>query len=146
MGGAAKMGSLADLCDGVMAKLSEEKKTLADREATLKRSRDQLEAEKTAMTAAGISEDDLLHLNVGGEIFAVKRSTLLIGPEDSYLKAMFSGRWDESVIRDPEGRIVLNMTPKVFSTILSYLRTVQLFPERKKLKLSTEKEYQEELA
>ena len=134
------MASLSELCTGVVAKLASEQEALAGREATLKaeiagreaalkRDRDQLEIEKDEMMKLGASEDEVLHLNAGGELFMVKRSTLLMAPHDSLFNAMFSGRWDESLSKDAEGRIFLDMSPKVFSAILSYLRVVRLDPE-----------------
>lgn len=107
-------------------------------EAAPQRSREQIkeekdqQEEKEEMPNLGASENDVLHLNAGGELFMVKRSTLLLAPKDSLFNAMFSGRWDHSLSKDSEGRIFLEMSPEVFSLILSYLRILRLDPASKK--------------
>mmetsp|Transcript_87718 Transcript_87718/g.283290 ORF Transcript_87718/g.283290 Transcript_87718/m.283290 type:complete len:155 (+) Transcript_87718:63-527(+) len=130
------MASLSVLCDSVKEKLSAEQRSLAERETALEADREKLQAEKAAMMKAGITESDFLDINVGGQIFAVSRSTLLMSPEDSTLNAKFSGRWDESISRDAEGRMLLDMSPPVFSSILSYLRAMRLeYPAKKRRSL-----------
>lgn len=141
--------SLADLCDAVKDKLSEEVTNLAERSKELENERAKFEAEKRALTRAGITEGDVLTINAGGQIFIVKRSTLLMAPEEGLLHAMFSGRWDDSIARDSENRIILDMSPQVFSTILSHLRVLRLEDRtsaaRRQEKLPIDKVYEKEL-
>mmetsp|Transcript_26634 Transcript_26634/g.61290 ORF Transcript_26634/g.61290 Transcript_26634/m.61290 type:complete len:259 (-) Transcript_26634:374-1150(-) len=93
-----------------------------------------------------IVKDDILELNVGGESFMVRRSTMLLAPEDSHLHAMFSGRWDDSLLRDAQGKIFLDITPCVFGAVLSYLRATQLGqPSRNRRILRIQPQYEEEL-
>jgi len=140
------MASLSVLCDAAEEKLSAEQKLLAERETALEADREKLQAEKEAMMKAGITESDLLSINVGGQIFAVKRSTLLMAPEGSLLSLMFSGRWDASISRDAEGRMFLDMSPPVFSSILSYLRAMRLeCPAKKRRSLPIDQMYEAEL-
>jgi len=140
------MASLTVLCDAVKEKLSSEQRLLAERETAVAADREKLQAEKEAMMKAGITESDLLIINVGGQIFAVKRSTLLMAPEDSSLNAMISGRWDESISRDAEGRMFLDMSPPVFSSILSYLRAIRLgCPAKRRRSLPIDEMYEAEL-
>mmetsp|Transcript_20277 Transcript_20277/g.47398 ORF Transcript_20277/g.47398 Transcript_20277/m.47398 type:complete len:265 (-) Transcript_20277:44-838(-) len=68
---------------------------------------------------------DVVQLNVGGQIFATTRDTLLSEP--SLLSAMFSpdrpwlpGRTDE------EGTVFIDRDPRYFAPILNFLRTRQL--------------------
>ena len=65
------------------AELEEEKRALGER-AT------ELDGEIEAMTKIGVSDEDILELNVAVEIITVKRGTLLVAPPQSVLHAMFS--------------------------------------------------------
>jgi len=96
--------------------------------------RKQIKAEKRGTAKESVNEDEILELNVGGEVFMVKRSTMLFAPDDSHLNAMFRGHYG-SMSRDAQGRIFLDMSPRVFSVILSYLRAVGMDPTRKKKRL-----------
>ena len=69
--------------------------------------------------------DDVIELNVGGQTMATKRSTLC-QVEGSLLSSMFSGRWDDSMSRDKDGRIFLDFDPTYFAFILVYLRAKKI--------------------
>jgi hypothetical protein len=70
-----------------------------------------------------------LKLNIGGTIFSgVKRETLCAVPE-SHLAQLFSGRWEERLLRDSKGRIFLDVHPECFGKILSFLSDRVLRPE-----------------
>ena len=101
------------------SRLENEKKELLART-------ERLEAEKEAMMKSGVADGDVLDLDVGGEMFRVQRGTLLLAPEESHLHAMFSGRWEESLARNAEGKIFIDMSPNVFRVILSRLRSSKL--------------------
>jgi len=118
--------SFSELCDAVGASLEKEKEDLKQQELKLQSDREQLETEKNAMSNyINSNDDDIIELNVGGTHFTVYRSTLLQAPEGTMFNAMFSGRWDESLTKDAKERIFLDMTPSVFSVILSHLRTLK---------------------
>ena len=68
---------------------------------------------------------DVIELNVGGERMATLRSTLC-QVEGSLLASMFSGRWEDSMSHDKEGRIFLNFDPKYFALILGHLRAKEI--------------------
>ena len=69
--------------------------------------------------------DDVIELNVGGQAMTTKRSTLCqVG--GSLLSSMFSGRWDNSMSRDKDGRIFLDFNPTYFAFILDYLRAKKI--------------------
>lgn len=130
---------MADKLSEVFGQLTQqferEQHELREQQGALSRAQQELQAEKAAMMQAGISDADVLELNVGGSILSTKRSTLLQAPEDSVLHAMFSGRWDHSIARDQQGRMFLDFTPKLFEKILCYLRTCRLVPPDQGMKL-----------
>ena len=78
-------------------------------------------AEKLRMKAVEVSDDDIINLNVGGKKMTTKRSTLC-QVEGSLLASMFSGRWEDSLARDEDGRIFFDFNPQYFVYILDYLR------------------------
>ncbi|XP_063221701.1 BTB/POZ domain-containing protein KCTD3 isoform X2 [Bacillus rossius redtenbacheri] len=63
---------------------------------------------------------DIVHLNVGGTRFSTSRQTLMWVP-DSFFTALLSGRI--SSLKDEMGAIFIDRDPKLFATILNYLRT-----------------------
>ena len=77
--------------------------------------------EKLRMKAVEVSDDDIINLNVGGKKMTTKRSTLC-QVEGSLLASMFSGRWEDSLARDEDGRIFFDFNPQYFVYILDYLR------------------------
>ena len=72
-------------------------------------------------TPVEVSDDDIINLNVGGKKMTTKRSTLC-QVEGSLLTSMFSGRWEDSLARDEDGRIFFDFNPQYFVYILDYLR------------------------
>ena len=78
-------------------------------------------AEKLRMKVVEVSDDDIINLNVGGKKMTTKRSTLC-QVEGSLLASMFSGRWEDSLARDEDGRIFFDFNPQYFVYILDYLR------------------------
>ena len=78
-------------------------------------------AEKLRMQTVEVSDDDIINLNVGGKKMTTKRSTLC-QVEGSLLASMFSGRWEDSLARDEDGRIFFDFNPQYFVYILDYLR------------------------
>eukprot|EP00439_Symbiodinium_sp_Y106_P055869 s3758_g7.t2 len=74
-------------------------------------------------------EDDLIALNVGGEVFTTRRSTLCVF-DDSYLSNLFSGRWEASIEKDSAGRYFLDFDPVCFRLLLNVLRTKRFESQR----------------
>ncbi|CAE7222408.1 SHKBP1 [Symbiodinium sp. CCMP2592] len=74
-------------------------------------------------------EDDLIALNVGGEVFTTRRSTLCVF-DDSYLSNLFSGRWEASIEKDSAGRYFLDFDPVCFRLLLNILRTKRFESQR----------------
>jgi hypothetical protein len=62
----------------------------------------------------------IVHLNVGGQLFNVKLSTLSVRG-DNFFTSLLSGRI--GVVKDEQDRIYINLSPDLFVPILHYLRT-----------------------
>ena len=75
------------------------------------------------MKSLGSGCQDLVELNIGGELVTAKRSTLC-HVEGSLLASMFSGRWEKSLVRDASGRVFLDFDPKQFLVVLNHLRHI----------------------
>ena len=93
--------------------------------ARMKAELDAYNAEKQRMKAVEVSDNDIIHLNVGGHKLTTKRSTLC-QVEGSLLASMFSGRWEDSLERDQDGAIFFNYNPQYFVVILDYLRAKKI--------------------
>jgi len=70
-------------------------------------------------------EDEVLTLNVGGELLTTRRSTLCLY-EGSYLANIFSGRWESCIERDRQGHFFLDFDPISFRLILNFLRSKRI--------------------
>jgi hypothetical protein len=93
--------------------------------AKMKAELDAYNAEKQRMKAVVVSDNDIIHLNVGGHKLTTKRSTLC-QVEGSLLASMFSGRWEDSLERDQDGAIFFDFNPQYFVVILDYLRAKKI--------------------
>jgi hypothetical protein len=93
--------------------------------AKMKAELDAYNAEKQRMKAVEVSDNDIIHLNVGGHKLTTKRSTLF-QVEGSLLASMFSGRWEDSLERDQDGAIFFDFNPQYFLVILDYLRAKKI--------------------
>ena len=93
--------------------------------AKMKAELDAYNAEKQRMKAVEVSDNDIIHLNVGGHKLTTKRSTLC-QVEGSLLASMFSGRWRNSLERDQDGAIFFDFNPQYFVVILDYLRAKKI--------------------
>lgn len=107
--------------------LDDEKRRLADelaqRRLQVQQERQAIEHERTRMRVVTSEVDDeVLTLNVGGSVFATRRSTICLY-EGSYLAMLFSGRWESSIERDAEGRFFLDFDPASFRLVLNFLRS-----------------------
>jgi hypothetical protein len=93
--------------------------------AKMKAELDAYNAEKQRMKAVEVSDNDIIHLNVGGHKLTTKRSTLC-QVEGSLFASMFSGRWEDSLERDQDGAIFFDFNPQYFLVILDYLRAKKI--------------------
>jgi hypothetical protein len=72
-----------------------------------------------------VGDEDIIHLNVGGQKITTKRSTLC-QVEYSLLASMFSGRWEDNLERDQDGVVFFDFNPQYFVVILDYLRAKEI--------------------
>ena len=86
---------------------------------------DAFNEEKKRIQAVVVRDDDIVRLNVGGQKFTSKRSTLC-QVKGSLFATMFNGRWENSVERDEEGAVFFDFNPQCFSYILDYLRVKKI--------------------
>ena len=89
--------------------------------AALRAERHSFEDEKQRMAEASARRSDVLTLNLGGERVVQRRRSTLCVAEDSFLAARFSGRWEQELDRDEEGRYFINYSPELFLPLLDYL-------------------------
>lgn len=75
------------------------------------------------------SGDDLLEINAGGKIIVTKRSILMHYTNGTLLNALFSGRYNKFLQRDGSGRMFLDVNPKCFQSILTYLNELVISSE-----------------
>lgn len=92
--------------------------------------------------AAACPYPEVLELNVGGQVYVTKRSTLVSVP-DTTLHAMFTRCTPRELPRDSRGRFFIDRDGFLFRYILDFLRDRQLvlpehFPERERLQREAE--------
>lgn len=75
-----------------------------------------------AMTLPG---DDIIELNVGGQLMSTTRAVLCCA-EGSLLAGMFSGNFEEGHKRDKDGRVFLDVDPPLFAKLLTFLRLCRI--------------------
>ena len=119
-------GDLLNKFDDLVKRFREEFNEIVEKErANLKAEVEALNAEKQRMEAIEVSDDDIIHLNVGGQRFTTTRSTLW-QVEGSLLATMFNGRWEDRVKRDKDGVVFFDFNPEYFGWILDYLRAKKI--------------------
>jgi len=90
-------------------------------ERQLETKRQNLEQLERRLFALASDIDDVVELNIGGQLMSTSRSVLR-SAEGSLLSGMFSGNFDNGLKRDKEGRIFMDVDPHLFAKILSHLR------------------------
>ena len=101
---------------------------IEDKEKAVEEGLAALEAEKEAMKSRDTTGTDIIKVNVSGTHMDVLRSTLCL-IEGSMLAIQFSGRWEDSMKKDEDGRIFLNYDPDSFKLILKELWECEMDPE-----------------
>ena len=71
-----------------------------------------------------LNDDDIIHLNVGGQRLSTTRATLC-RVQGSLLASMFSGRWEGAHKLDNDGAVFLDYNPEFFVPVLNYLRAME---------------------
>ena len=72
-----------------------------------------------------VQKTDMIKLNIGGTKMYASRDTLTT-VKGSRLDALFSGRWENKLLRDEEGRIFLDLDPVIFKSLLEYLQMYKI--------------------
>jgi len=72
-------------------------------------------------TTTTIRDNDIIEIDAGGKILRALRSTLTL-PSNTMWSYMFSGRWDESLKRDSDGRIFLDYDYDLIEIIVNHFR------------------------
>jgi K+ channel tetramerisation domain./TLD. len=67
-----------------------------------------------------VKPTDIIQLNVGGRDVVASRETLT-AVAGSRLEDLFSGKWENRLIRDEKGRVFLDLDSNVFEQVLEYL-------------------------
>mmetsp|Transcript_21133 Transcript_21133/g.22548 ORF Transcript_21133/g.22548 Transcript_21133/m.22548 type:complete len:141 (+) Transcript_21133:51-473(+) len=98
-------------------------KLMEEEKEKLQKEIDTMNSVIAVAAAANISDDDIIEINAGGKIISVLRSTLCLVAHDTMFSYMFSGRWEESLTRDSNGRIYLEHDPELIELIVNFLRT-----------------------
>jgi Sec-independent protein translocase protein TatA len=78
----------------------------------LKQERREWAEEKANMEQLVASASPVVDLNVGGEKMSTSRATLTLA-EGSLLATMFSGKWEDKLMKDANGCIFLDYDPVV---------------------------------
>ena len=68
---------------------------------------------------------DIIRLSVRGTEMFARRDTLTI-VTGSRLEALFSGRWENQLLRDGKGRVFIDVNVDIFKKILEYLYIVKI--------------------
>eukprot|EP00210_Caulerpa_lentillifera_P004856 g4636.t1 len=108
------------------AEISSKQLLLEKQERVLSEERERLDNERETMQLVPVSNDELIHMNVGGTIITAKRGVLRVF-EGSVLDLIFSGRWEDRIVRDNEGRVFLDYDPDLFRVILRYLSAIHTY-------------------
>ena len=71
-------------------------------------------------------DTDVLELNVGGgcQVSVLRRT--LTQFDESMLASRFSGRWDDSLEKDSEGKFFIDQDPAIFLILINYLRQLDM--------------------
>jgi len=95
---------------------------LKELEKEVNRKKELLEEKEKIDLEFVMKNNDVIKVNVSGQIFQMKRKTLTSPFPDSFLARLFSGRWDDNIERDGEGNFFLDMDPWGFSMLINYFR------------------------
>ena len=112
-----RIDALGEAIEQAKAELDEREASLERREEQLKKAIEGVDHEKKLM--AGRAPSDVLQLNIGGSHCSVSRRTLC-QYEPSLLAAKFSGRWDDNVEKDADGRFFIDQPSQLFMPLVDF--------------------------
>ena len=117
------------MANKVETAINELQALLLSREKELKEREEEFERRLTRFDAehpnAG-RDTDVLELNVGGgcQVSVLRRT--LTQFDESMLASRFSGRWDDSLEKDSEGKFFIDQDPAIFLILINYLRQLDM--------------------
>jgi hypothetical protein len=121
-----RMNEAKEAFDQALAELelqkAENEKQYQEQLEQLKDERQKLD-EKVTMEKFIVSASPIVDLNVGGEKMSTSRATLTL-VEGSLLATMFSGKWDDKLMKDSNGCIFLDYDPAVSRNFFNFLSKV----------------------
>jgi hypothetical protein len=117
--------SMLSLAEALQKSMNEELDAIEKAKAQLKCEREAFEEEKAVMNKLPTQGDQIVELNIGGENITTHRSTLC-AVQGSMLAAMFSGRWEEQLQKDKDGRYFLDHDPYCVRKIIDFLRSKKI--------------------
>ena len=108
--------------------LKQQNEEIGAREDALKQCEEELQkaeedfSNEAAKAYGATKPDDIITLNVGGTRLQVLRSTLCY-VEGSLLASMFSGRWDDNLVKDDQGAFFIDQPYEHFKALLDFFRS-----------------------
>ncbi len=106
------------------AKLDESLCKIREKGESLMKKKDELTKRESELTkhidGLDIHGSDIIKLNVGGTKMTVRRDTLCL-IKGSRLEALFSGTWEEKLLRDEDDCVFMDLDPHYFKRIIDYL-------------------------
>lgn len=108
--------------DRIVADIRSKRDSLLKRKESLKQ-REKYLTERNGGT--NVRQSDKVKLNIGGEVLHVRRD-VLTQIKTSRLEALFSGRWENRLLRDNNDRIFLDLNPYCFKKIVDFLSLLKI--------------------
>ena len=112
-------------CAFTSNKSSDNTEDSAEKTLVIEIDRKQLENDKKMNKL--IRMNDVIHLNIGGEILVTTRDSLT-AVSTSTLAKLFNGRWEEKMPHDVDTNIFLDFNPALFRHLLEQLRQAKRNP------------------
>ena len=110
------------------AELKRREEEIGSREDALKQREEELQkaeeefSNEAAKAYGATKPDDIITLNISGTKHQVLRSTLCY-VEGSLLASMFSGRWDDNLVKDDQGAFFIDQPYEHFKALLDFFRS-----------------------
>jgi hypothetical protein len=121
--------ALSSLLEDIVKKLASGIKQICDDHQALEKRHKDIIDRQDALTYKHGGENakpsDIICLNVRGTELFARRDTLTV-VKGSRLEALFSGRWENQLLRDESGRVFMDVDPAMFKKILEYLYMVKI--------------------
>ena len=96
----------------------------------LKKRREELKTRQEALSpqmvdSSNVRASDIIKMSICGCVLFARRDTLTC-VKGSRLEALYSGSWDNQLLKDENGRVFMDFDPDVFKKILEYLYIIKI--------------------